>query len=147
MRFREIKDEDIAQLIILRTMVKENRISIDEMLKMGITEAEVINRLHNGCKGWLCEINDSIAGFSIGSRTGGEMWVIAVLPEYEGKGIGRKLLELVQKWLFETNDKLWLQTEDNRNNRAFGFYLLMGWKRVKTDGIHCTFELQKKEAF
>lgn len=38
MRFREIEDEDVAKLIILRTMVKENRISIDEMLQMGITE-------------------------------------------------------------------------------------------------------------
>jgi ribosomal protein S18 acetylase RimI-like enzyme len=71
------------------------------------------------------------------------MWVIAVLPEYEGKGIGRKLLELVQDWLFESNDKLWLQTEDNSNNRAYGFYLRMGWERVTTADNHRTFELKK----
>jgi ribosomal protein S18 acetylase RimI-like enzyme len=51
------------------------------------------------------------------------MWVIAVLKEYEGNGIGRRLLRLVEDWLFSEGwDELWLTTDRDETLRAVGFY-------------------------
>jgi ribosomal protein S18 acetylase RimI-like enzyme len=40
---------------------------------------------------WLCENDATVAGFCRGEATG-EGLVLAVLPEYQGQGIGKRLL-------------------------------------------------------
>lgn len=144
MRFQEIQPEDVKEVIILRTMVKENVLTMADLIRLGITEDEVIRKIRTDYKGWLCRVNERIVGFCIGNRRDGEMWVIAVLPEFERRGIGRQLMILLQDWLFENNDALWLTTEDNANNRAYGFYESLGWKKIESDKGHCQFILRKR---
>jgi uncharacterized membrane protein YbaN (DUF454 family)/ribosomal protein S18 acetylase RimI-like enzyme len=142
--FREIEPRDIPELLDLRTMVKENRLSMDDLIRMGITEETVAARLNSTYKGWLCQgQNGRAAGFSIGNRADGEMWVIAVLPEFEGRGIGRKLMLLVQDWLFKFHDELWLTTEHDPGNRAYGFYQSLGWREVAVENGHSRFTIHK----
>ena len=143
MRFQEIQPEDVKELIVLRTMVKENVLTMADLIRLGVTEDEVMRKIQADHKGWLCRISERIVGFCIGNRHDGEMWVIAVLPELERRGIGRQLMILVQDWLFENNDELWLTTEDNANNRAYGFYESLGWKKIESDKGHCKFILSK----
>jgi len=146
MRYREIEPKDVKEIIILRTMVKENALSMDELISMNITESEVIKKIKNEYKGWLCEDDKGkILGFSMGNKTTAEMWVIAVLPEYEKRGIGGKLMQLVQDWLFQYNDELWLTTENNHDNRAYGFYGKLGWKESEIIGEISKFTLSKNE--
>ena len=137
MSFRLIEDRDVKELIQLRTMVKENILTMEDLIRFGITEEEVIRKIHGSYKGWLCECDGRIAGFSMGNSEDGEMWVIAVLPEYEGRGIGRKLLHLVSEWLFFFHNELWLTTEDNPANRAYHLYTRAGWKKVSAEDEHC----------
>ena len=144
MRFQEIEPEDVKEVIILRTMVKENVLTMADLIRLGITEDEVTRKIRTDYKGWLCRVNERIVGFCIGNRRDGEMWVIAVLPEFERRGIGRQLMFLLQDWLFENNDELWLTTEDNANNRAYGFYESLGWKKAESDKEHCKFILRKR---
>ncbi|EKE01626.1 MAG: GCN5-related N-acetyltransferase [uncultured bacterium] len=129
MIFREIKDKDIAELFVVRTATDENNLSIHELRCAGITEASVKDRLHTNFKGWLCEKNGKIIGFSMGDGHTGEMWVIAVLPEHINQGIGSKLLKLVEEWLFGKGHRvLWLETDVNPKLRAYTFYKKHGWE-------------------
>jgi ribosomal protein S18 acetylase RimI-like enzyme len=128
MLFREIVENDFTELIIVRSSTDENNISVQDLTSMGITEATVSEKLKNGCKGWLCEIDKKIAGFAMGNKNTGEMWVIAVLPQYIKRGIGSKLLGLVEQWLFaEGCSELWLTTDINEKLRAYSFYRKHGW--------------------
>ena len=68
------------------------------------------------------------------NKTSGEMWVIAVLNKHEGKGIGKKLLTLVEDWLWSEGWKeIWLTTDPDETDRAVGFYRHLGWKDWKLE--------------
>ena len=96
---------------------------------MGITHASVREMMLTTHRGWLAESDGEAVGFVMGNKQTGEMWVIAVLPEFEDRGIGRSLMNLVEDWLVsEGCDELWLTTDPDENYRAVGFYRHLGWK-------------------
>ena len=141
MIFREIKDEDVAGLFVVKTATDENNLSIDELRRLGITETSVKEKLHASFKEWLCEKDNKIIGFSMGDGCTGEMCVIAVLPEYINQGIGSKLLKLVEAWLFEKGHyTLWLETDINPKLRAYSFYKKHDWedKEIKEGSRYMT---------
>jgi ribosomal protein S18 acetylase RimI-like enzyme len=144
MNYREITNKDIKEIFHVRVSTDENNYSHDELENFGITEESVKDKLQATHKGWLCEVANKVVGFAIGDKTNGEMWVIAVLPEYIKKGIGAKLLELVENWLFEQGcSKLWLTTDVDKSLRAYSFYLKNGWQDdcIK-DGVRYMKKLQ-----
>ena len=99
MIMREMEQRDIRDCIEVRTLVRENPYPMEALRQAGITEESVAAMLTTTHKGWVCEIDQRIVGFSMGNRSNGEFWVVAVLPEFEGRGIGRKLMELAVQWL------------------------------------------------
>lgn len=92
MTFREITTRDIPALFDVRTSVRENTYTREGLYRDGITEETVTEMICSTHRGWLCEADSKIVGFAMANGTTGEFWVIAVLPEYEGQGIGSKLL-------------------------------------------------------
>jgi GNAT superfamily N-acetyltransferase len=65
---------------------------------------------------------------TMGDSTNAELTVIAVLPDYEGRGIGKRLLSEVENWLFSLGHKeLWLVTTPDPDLRAYNFYVKRGW--------------------
>jgi len=73
-------------------------------------------------------VDDKVVGFSMGDKSTGEMWVIAVLPEYIGQGIGSVLLTAVERWLAESGcARLWLTTDIDTSLKAYAFYRKHGW--------------------
>jgi GNAT superfamily N-acetyltransferase len=128
MLYREIKPEDIPALFAVRVATHENRLSHEELAEMGINEESVKQKLKGSYKGWLCEVDGDVVGFAMGDRSSGELWVIAVLPEYIGQGIGARLLNQVEKWLVESGCKrLWLTTDIDPQLKAYSFYCAHGW--------------------
>jgi ribosomal protein S18 acetylase RimI-like enzyme len=131
MIFREIEPADIPELFKVRISTRENRMTMDALAHMGITPESTIEALSVGVAGWLCEVTGKVVGFSMGDKNTGEMLVIAILPEYESRGIGKHLMELTQQWLFSNGHKeIWLLENPDPMVRAHGFYRKLGWVQV-----------------
>ena len=128
MVFKEITVDDIPAIINLRGKTRENPYSIEDLKKIGITPDSLKRDLKEDLAGFLCEVDTKIAGFAMGNKSNCEILVIAILPEFENMGIGRKLLKLVENWLYENGcNNLWLTTGNDPNKRAYGFYKNLGW--------------------
>ncbi|BAU42152.1 GNAT family N-acetyltransferase [Leptolyngbya sp. O-77] len=132
--FREILPEDIQAIFNVRIATWHNDRGYEELAQLGITHESGRNLLKTSHRGWLCEVDSRIVGFAMGNQSSGEMWVIAVLEEFEGKGIGKRLLNLVEQWLFSEGWKeIWLTTDPNEGTRAVGFYRHLGWTDWKIE--------------
>jgi GNAT superfamily N-acetyltransferase len=128
MIFREAHIDDIKQIQIVRNAVKENTLS-DPAL---VTDADVEEYLFHRGKGWVCEIDNTVVGFSIVDFKNKNIWALFVHPDHEGKGIGKKLHDVVLNWYFnQTKETVWLGT--SHKTRAEQFYRMQGWKEV---GMH-----------
>lgn len=125
---REIADSDIPALFVVRPLTRENAMSLEELESIGITEDSMRAAIKGSHRGWLYEEDSEVGGFVMGNSENGELTVIAMLPEHEGKGIGSELLTRVESWLeSEGCQTAWLTTDINPSLRAYGFYLRHGW--------------------
>ena len=89
MEFREVTSADVPSLFHVRTRTRENSNTLEELARLGITEKTVIEIIVHILSGAGCaKYVDSVVGFCMADRDTGELWVIAVLPEFERKGIG-----------------------------------------------------------
>ena len=95
MVFRDIEPKDIQDLFEVRLSTNENQVTSEYLTGIGITPKSIADGLTGPLKGWLCEVSGKVVGFSLGNEDTGEMMVVAVLPEYEEMGIGKKLMELI----------------------------------------------------
>ncbi|OIR14874.1 putative acetyltransferase [mine drainage metagenome] len=85
--------------------------------------------------GRLAEEDGRVVGFAMGDRATGELWVIAVQPEYLKRGIGSELMRRVEAWLVENRCwELWLTTDLDPRLRAYSFYRHRGWEDWKEEG-------------
>ena len=135
MTIRAITEADVPALFAVRVVTHENRVTREQLTAMGITEASVAEGLRGDRQGWLCEADGRIVGFAMGDRTTGEILVIAVLPEYVGRGIGARLLRAVEAWLEASGcGRLWLTTDVEPARKAYGFYLHHGWRDDRIEG-------------
>lgn len=122
MIFREAKIEDIKQIQVIRNSVKENVLSNPDL----VTDQDCEEFLTQRGKGWVCEINNKIVGFAIADLKEDNIWALFLHPDFEGKGIGRKLHEIMLDWYFlNEKENVWLGTSPN--TRAEKFYRKSGW--------------------
>ncbi len=129
MIIREAKIEDIKQIQIVRNSVKENTLSNPNL----VTDQDCEEFITVRGKGWVCEINDEIVGFSIADLQENNIWALFLKPEFEKQGIGKLLHESMLNWYFDqTKNNLWLGTAPN--TRAEMFYRRAGWTEVGTHG-------------
>ncbi len=129
MIFREAQITDIEQMHAVRNMVKENVLSDPKL----VTNADYKDFITKRGKGWVCIIADNIVGFSIADLHDQNIWALFVNPGYEGKGIGRRLHNIMLDWYFsQSQQKVWLGTSPN--TRAEAFYRIAGWKEVGKHG-------------
>ncbi|MEJ7587522.1 MAG: GNAT family N-acetyltransferase [Ferruginibacter sp.] len=129
MIFREAQVSDIPQMQFVRNAVTENGLSTPGLINDQDNEEYLT--VHG--KGWVCVVNKCIVGFSIADLEENKIWALFVHPHHEGKGIGKKLHNLMLDWYFEhTKETVWLGTAPG--TRAEKFYKCMGWKETGKHG-------------
>jgi len=141
MNIRVAEIEDIAQIQVVRNLVKENRLS-DPAL---VPDSDVQDYITRRGRGWICEINGQIVGFAIADLVDNNIWALFIHPDFEKLGIGKRLHDEMMNWYFSQTDKtVWLGTSPK--TRAEFFYRKKGWKET---GIHgkgeIKFEMTKDE--
>lgn len=139
MIIREARVEDIPQIQIVRNSVKENTLSNPGL----VTDKDCEEFITVRGKGWVCEIDAKIAGFSIVDLKDNNIWALFVNPDFEKKGIGKKLHDIMLDWYFtQTKEKVWLGTSPN--TRAELFYRKAGWQEA---GMHGKNEIKFEMTF
>jgi GNAT superfamily N-acetyltransferase len=138
---REALVSDIAQIQIVRNAVKENMLSDPDL----VTDKHCEDFITRRGKGWVCEVDKRIVGFSIVDLVDKNVWALFVHPEFDKKGIGRILHDTMVDWYFtQVTETIWLGTAPN--TRAESFYRKAGWKEV---GLHgkgeIKFEMSAKD--
>lgn len=140
MNFRVARIEDIKQIHVVRNAVIENALSNPDL----ISHDDYVEFLTLRGKGWLCEIDQQIVGFSIVDLQDDNVWALFLLPKFEGKGIGKQLQTLMLDWYFSNGkEHIWLGTSPK--TRAAEFYKKTGWIETGWHGTkELKFEMTKK---
>jgi len=116
---------DIPSIFNIRTSVKENHLSLEQLEEIGVTNETIENVILEEPCIWIALVNDQPAGFSMADSNEGCVFAAFVIPAYEGMGLGRLLMQKAEGYLFNDFKKIWLETA--KNSRAEGFYKKLGW--------------------
>ncbi|HIH2653122.1 TPA: GNAT family N-acetyltransferase [Burkholderia cenocepacia] len=94
--WRKAVPGDAAECIALRARTRENAFTEAQLRALGITVESWDDGIRDGLfSGHVCCVHGRMVGYCFGDTGSGEIVVLAMLPEYEGAGIGKRLLRRV----------------------------------------------------
>lgn len=139
MMLREARVGDISQIQIVRNAVKENTLSNPDL----VTDQDCADFITQRGKGWICEMEHQVVGFSIVDLVDHNIWALFVHPDFDKRGIGKQLHDIMLDWYFDqTQQSVWLGTAPG--TRAEAFYRRAGWKEI---GLHGKGEIKFEMTF
>ena len=123
------RPEDAAECLRLRGLTRENAFTVADLQKLGITEQTWADGIRSGLlPGWIAWAQGRMAGYCFGNAESGEIMVLALLPQYEGRGWGRELLGRMVNTLHGLGwRRLFLACSSDPAVRSYGFYRHLGW--------------------
>ena len=132
--YRAALPEDAPECVTLRGKTRENAYSEEQLRSIGITAGSWAENIRSGAlPGHVCTGDGGMVGYCFGSRDSGEIEVLIVLPEFEGRGIGRELLKQVTHELARLgHSRLFLGCSPYPTSRSYGFYRHLGWRSTGT---------------
>src|SRR5690349_18331869 len=125
---RDAAEKDIPAIFEVRTSVRENHLSVEQMAEMGITNETIREALRNEACIWVAAEGDHVVGFSMADAANACLFAAFVRPDWAGQGIGRRLMERAEAFLFARHSLIWLHTDGS--SHAAGFYERLGWRRM-----------------
>jgi GNAT superfamily N-acetyltransferase len=138
--FRKLGREDIASVYEIRFSVTENLIHAHQIKYL--CREQLLEDIGQG-GGWMCLFNGEKVGFSLGLFVpGAVVAALFVVPEHQGRGIGKRLLRLATTWLNERGaHRIMLETDPG--SKADLFYQRQGWQRgeLTKEGVQVEFSL------
>jgi GNAT superfamily N-acetyltransferase len=128
--YRTATPLDAEECIRIRGLTRENAVSSQVLAEIGITVESWAEGIESGeLPGFVCMSGTHMAGYCFGAAATGEVVVLALLPEFEGQGIGRELLSRVVSALGTLgHNKLFLGCSADPTVRSYGFYRHLGWQ-------------------
>jgi GNAT superfamily N-acetyltransferase len=132
--YRPACPEDAAECVVVRGKTRQNAASEEWLRSIGVTSESWGENIRTGVlPGHVCTVDGNIVGFCFGARETGEIVVVALLPEFENRGIGRELLGRTSKELAKLgHTRLFLGCSPDPASRSYGFYRHLGWRSTET---------------
>ncbi|MBK9616178.1 MAG: GNAT family N-acetyltransferase [Uliginosibacterium sp.] len=127
--YRRALAQDAADCVTLRGQTRENALSVEQLRAIGVT----VDSWRAGIEdesllGHVCLHAGKLAGYCFGDAASGEILVLVVLPDHEGQGIGKRLLNaVVADFHHRGHTRLFLGCSSNPASRSHGFYRHQGW--------------------
>ena len=136
--YRPALPSDISTCMAIRGKTRDNPMTVEDLASFGVTEASWSSAVQQGQTiGTVYETDGEIVGYCFGDTQTAEILVLAVLPEFEGQGVGKTLLRDVMEKLFqEGHQRLWLAASPDPAVLANGFYRYLGWQPTGEADIH-----------
>ena len=128
---REALGADMPGISRVRTSVVENLLTREQLAARGITEASVAASFLANSKGWVAGVCGRDRGLHDCRSRSRSIFALFVLPQWERRGLGGRLLDLALDWLRANGaDLVWLTT--GPDTRAARFYERRGWVATGT---------------
>ncbi|WP_308700833.1 GNAT family N-acetyltransferase [Pseudoduganella guangdongensis] len=124
LNFRRATASDIPAMSAIRLSVRENALSDPGRITRQMYE----DHLEQLGRGWVCERDGAVIGFSFAAREDHSIWALFVAPGHEGLGAGKQLLLLAADWLFACGAQA-VKLATAADTRADRFYQAQGWQR------------------
>jgi GNAT superfamily N-acetyltransferase len=134
LKYRPALPEDAAECVAVRGRTRQNAASEEWLHSIGVTSESWGENIRSGAlPGHVCTFDGKIVGFCFGARETGEIEVVALLPDFENRGIGRELLDRTSRELAKLgHTRLFLGCSPDPANRSYGFYRHLGWRSTET---------------
>jgi GNAT superfamily N-acetyltransferase len=130
---REARIEDLPAITIIRTSVRENHLSVEQLAERGITEETIAARMRSSKLGaWVTTIDTEITAFAMTDKTTGNLFALFTHPDHEGKGCGDMLLKRSEEWLKQQGVKRMI-LDTAQKSKAVAFYTRRGWVEYDQD--------------
>jgi GNAT superfamily N-acetyltransferase len=132
--WRKAVPDDAAACIALRGRTRENAFTESQLRDLGITVESWGDGIRDGLfSGHVCWADDRMVGYCFGDTDSGEIVVLAILPGYEGAGIGKRLLrQVIDEFAANGFTSLFLGCSTDPASRSHGFYRHLGWTPTGT---------------
>jgi GNAT superfamily N-acetyltransferase len=128
--YRAAVPADATDCVSLRGQTRQNAVSAARLAALGITAESWGADIQAGhLPGHVCVAGGRMVGYCFGDARTGEVVVLALLPPFEGRGIGKQLLSLVVGDLqAQGHSRLFLGCAKDDSTRSHGFYRHLGWR-------------------
>ncbi len=136
--YRIAQASDTKRCLQIRGMTRQNPMTLQDLQSIGVTQESWASAVATGeITGTVAESEGCVVGYCFGDFASGEIQVLALLPAFENKGIGKVLLSKTMAVLFASGlTRLWLAASPDPAIRAHGFYRYLGWQYTgETDRI------------
>lgn len=119
--------DDLPAITRVRTSVRENHLSVEQMAERGITEATIAAAMRSGnIVAWISESLGNIAAFAMVEPATGKLFALFTDPSHAGYGHGEKLLMEAENHLRAAGCRN-ITLDTGEGTSAVGFYARRGF--------------------
>lgn len=138
LKYRPAQVADALDCVALRGRTRQNAVSEERLRSLGVTPTSWAEGIRSGAlPGHVCTVDGEMVGYCFGERASGEIVVLALLPDFEDRGIGRELLSKMTRELTEIgHSRLFLGCSPDPASRSYGFYRHLGWRSTERFDSH-----------